>query len=371
MYNFSKTSHDSNYREFKQTMFRRDRHDLLVHIKRKSQATGSQSLPTGSFPSPQIGGNASWDSGTNAFYGDQSGLLNSLISSMTPSAEGIAELMQTEDFFTSESEADGGTDASMKLKIISLQSNIKTLNERYNNLAKNYNLIYSYLFGSGNLFGGENQLPPRVSKKVVGGSFHSDTGSEGDQCEVTPAQETGHPDYSHLLSMPMQGVALHNLGSNDSSKVNKSAKKATVVNINNASVAVSTFSRQSSNDAYGAFSRQSSKDTYVGFSRKNSEDVYGAFSRQRSRDSAADSVIKDELDEHPLRRQNSINPFDLPVDGATSKYSYGELLFHHNSVDDATFRAATSLVSMVSVDAPTDSSLRKRKSGGDDPLPAL
>lgn len=37
MYNFSKTRHDSNYREFHQNLFRRDRKDLLSLIKRKSQ----------------------------------------------------------------------------------------------------------------------------------------------------------------------------------------------------------------------------------------------------------------------------------------------------------------------------------------------
>jgi len=47
MYNFSKTRHDSNYREFRQNLFRRDRKDLLSLIKRKSQQNSSiTSTPT-------------------------------------------------------------------------------------------------------------------------------------------------------------------------------------------------------------------------------------------------------------------------------------------------------------------------------------
>ncbi len=47
MYNFSKTRHDSNYREFRQSLFRRDRKDLLCLIKRKTQNnTNVTSTPT-------------------------------------------------------------------------------------------------------------------------------------------------------------------------------------------------------------------------------------------------------------------------------------------------------------------------------------
>lgn len=46
MYNFSKTRHDSNYREFRQNLFRRDRKDLISLIKRKSQLNNSILLST-------------------------------------------------------------------------------------------------------------------------------------------------------------------------------------------------------------------------------------------------------------------------------------------------------------------------------------
>ncbi len=46
MYNFSKTRHDSNYREFRQNLFRRDRKDLLSLIKRKSQQNNVTSTST-------------------------------------------------------------------------------------------------------------------------------------------------------------------------------------------------------------------------------------------------------------------------------------------------------------------------------------
>lgn len=39
MYNFTKTRHDSNFREFRQPLFQRDRRDLLSAIKRKSQVS--------------------------------------------------------------------------------------------------------------------------------------------------------------------------------------------------------------------------------------------------------------------------------------------------------------------------------------------
>jgi HSF-type DNA-binding len=43
MYNFSKTRHDSNYREFRQPLFQRGRRDLLSDIKRKSQVSVEKS----------------------------------------------------------------------------------------------------------------------------------------------------------------------------------------------------------------------------------------------------------------------------------------------------------------------------------------
>jgi hypothetical protein len=43
MYNFSKTRHDSNYREFRQPLFQRGRRDLLSDIKRKSQVPAEKS----------------------------------------------------------------------------------------------------------------------------------------------------------------------------------------------------------------------------------------------------------------------------------------------------------------------------------------
>jgi hypothetical protein len=39
MYSFSKTRHDSNFREFKHSMFQKCRRDLLPLIKRKNQVT--------------------------------------------------------------------------------------------------------------------------------------------------------------------------------------------------------------------------------------------------------------------------------------------------------------------------------------------
>lgn len=41
MYNFTKTSHDANWREFKQPLFRKNKRDLLPLIMRKTQATNS------------------------------------------------------------------------------------------------------------------------------------------------------------------------------------------------------------------------------------------------------------------------------------------------------------------------------------------
>ena len=43
MYNFTKTRHDSNYREFRQPMFQRGRRYLLSMIKRKSQVSSDKS----------------------------------------------------------------------------------------------------------------------------------------------------------------------------------------------------------------------------------------------------------------------------------------------------------------------------------------
>lgn len=43
MYNFSKTRHDSNYREFRQPLFQRGRRDLLSIIRRKSQVSSERS----------------------------------------------------------------------------------------------------------------------------------------------------------------------------------------------------------------------------------------------------------------------------------------------------------------------------------------
>lgn len=42
MYNFTKTRHDSNYREFRQPMFQRGRRNLLLLIKRKSQVSSAK-----------------------------------------------------------------------------------------------------------------------------------------------------------------------------------------------------------------------------------------------------------------------------------------------------------------------------------------
>lgn len=43
MYNFTKTSHDANWREFKQPLFRKNKRDLLPLIMRKTQATNNSS----------------------------------------------------------------------------------------------------------------------------------------------------------------------------------------------------------------------------------------------------------------------------------------------------------------------------------------
>lgn len=43
MYSFTKTRHDSNYREFRQPLFQRGRRDLLSDIKRKSQVPAERS----------------------------------------------------------------------------------------------------------------------------------------------------------------------------------------------------------------------------------------------------------------------------------------------------------------------------------------
>jgi hypothetical protein len=43
MYNFTKTRHDSNYREFRQPLFQRGRRDMLSLIKRKSQVSSEKS----------------------------------------------------------------------------------------------------------------------------------------------------------------------------------------------------------------------------------------------------------------------------------------------------------------------------------------
>lgn len=42
MYNFTKTRHDSNYREFRQPMFQRGRRNLLLLIKRKCQTSSEK-----------------------------------------------------------------------------------------------------------------------------------------------------------------------------------------------------------------------------------------------------------------------------------------------------------------------------------------
>ena len=42
MYSFTKTRHDSNYREFRQPLFRRGRRDLLSAIKRKTQGSSDK-----------------------------------------------------------------------------------------------------------------------------------------------------------------------------------------------------------------------------------------------------------------------------------------------------------------------------------------
>ena len=42
MYNFTKTRHDSNYREFRQPMFQRGRRNLLLLIKRKCQTSSDK-----------------------------------------------------------------------------------------------------------------------------------------------------------------------------------------------------------------------------------------------------------------------------------------------------------------------------------------
>ena len=44
MYNFTKTRHDSNYREFRQPLFQKGRRDLLSDIRRKSQVPVEKSV---------------------------------------------------------------------------------------------------------------------------------------------------------------------------------------------------------------------------------------------------------------------------------------------------------------------------------------
>ena len=44
MYNFTKTRHDSNYREFRQPLFQRGKRHLLSMIKRKSQVPSEKSI---------------------------------------------------------------------------------------------------------------------------------------------------------------------------------------------------------------------------------------------------------------------------------------------------------------------------------------
>ena len=46
MYNFTKTSHDANWREFKQPLFRKNKRDLLPLIMRKTQTTNNSSKDT-------------------------------------------------------------------------------------------------------------------------------------------------------------------------------------------------------------------------------------------------------------------------------------------------------------------------------------
>lgn len=43
LYSFTKTRHDSNFREFRQTYFQRGRRDLLSQIKRKTQGSSEKS----------------------------------------------------------------------------------------------------------------------------------------------------------------------------------------------------------------------------------------------------------------------------------------------------------------------------------------
>ena len=59
MYNFAKTSHDANWREFKQPLFRKNKRDLLPLIMRKTQATNNSSKDSAEKRSRQESASAS------------------------------------------------------------------------------------------------------------------------------------------------------------------------------------------------------------------------------------------------------------------------------------------------------------------------